>query len=79
MFTSKLLDEVNTVKHTKKWEVEYMTLLMRDKEKKKEGRKEYQQLLRVIPRDSEDFSIALSADDDVIESLYNQYGINKEE
>ncbi len=75
-FTNELLNEVDNVKHTKRWEVEYMTLLMRDKEKKKEGRKEYQKLLSVIPRDSEDFSIALSGDDDVIETLYEKYDIS---
>ena len=48
-FTDNLQNEVNVVKRNEKWEVEYMTLLMRDREKieegKKEGRKEYQLLL----------------------------------
>ena len=44
-FTDNLQNEVNVVKRNEKWEVEYMTLLMRDNEKKKEGRKEYQLLL----------------------------------
>lgn len=56
-----------------------MTLLMRDREKleegRKEGRKEYQLLLRTIPRDSDDFLIALNAEDDVIEALYKKYDI----
>lgn len=36
-FTDALLNEVNVVKRNEKWEVEYMTLLMRDKEKIEEG------------------------------------------
>ncbi|WP_026667105.1 hypothetical protein [Butyrivibrio sp. AE2005] len=60
-----------------------MTLLMRDREKLEEGRKEgriegrkeYQLLLRTIPRDSDDFLIALNAEDDVIEALYKKYDI----
>ena len=39
-FTDKLLDEVNSVKRNERWEVEYMTLLMRDREKIEEGRRE---------------------------------------
>ena len=53
-----------------------MTLLMRDREKIEEGRKEYQLLLRTIPRDSDDFLIALNAEDDVIEALYKKYDIS---
>ena len=36
-FTDNLQNEVNVVKSNEKWEVEYMTLLMRDNEKIKEG------------------------------------------
>lgn len=75
-FTGALLDEVNAVKRNEKWEVEYMTLLMRDNEKKKEGRKEYQLLLRAIPKESDDFTLALTAEDSVIESLLEKYNIN---
>ena len=39
-FTDNLQNEVNVVKSNEKWEVEYMTLLMRDREKIEEGRKE---------------------------------------
>ena len=39
-FTDELLNEVNSVKRNERWEVEYMTLLMRDREKIEEGRKE---------------------------------------
>ena len=35
-----LLNEVNSVKRNERWEVEYMTLLMRDREKIEEGRRE---------------------------------------
>ena len=60
-----------------------MTLLMRDREKieegKKEGRKEYQLLLRAIPRDSDDFKLALTAEDAVIEALMEKYNIYSEE
>lgn len=79
-FTDSLQNEVSVVKRNEKWEVEYMTLLMRDREKieegRKEGRKEYQLLLRTIPRDSDDFLIALNAEDDVIEALYKKYDIS---
>ena len=46
------------------------------KKGRKEGRKEYQLLLRTIPRDSDDFLIALNAEDDVIEALYKKYDIS---
>ena len=36
-FTDALLNEVNVVKRNEKWEVEYMTLLMRDRENIKYG------------------------------------------
>lgn len=78
-FTSELLNEVDSVKHTKKWEVEYMTLLMRDKEKQKEGAMLYQKLLNSIPRDSEDFIYALSATADELEELYKKYNVYPEE
>ena len=80
LFTNELLNEVNTVKHTKKWEVEYMTLLMRDKEKRKEGRKEFAQLIMAIPQGSDDYLLALQSveDDTVIESLCEKYGIEEE-
>ena len=78
-FTDNLQNEVNVVKRNEKWEVEYMTLLMRDNEKKKEGRKEYQLLLRAIPKESDDFTLALTAEDDVIEALMEKYNIYSEE
>ena len=36
-FTEKLAQEVKRVKENKEWQVEYMTLLMREREKYKEG------------------------------------------
>ena len=39
-FTDALFNEVNEVKRNEKWEVEYMTLLMKFNETKREGRKE---------------------------------------
>ena len=90
-FTDSLQNEVNVVKRNEKWEVEYMTLLMRDREKIEEGRREgliegrkegalkYQKLLCVIPKDSEDFMFALSASPDELETLYIKYNIHSEE
>ena len=52
-----------------------MTLLQRDREKKKEGRREYQLLLRTIPKDSDDFALALTAEDAIIEALLEKYDI----
>lgn len=39
-FTERLAEEVRKVKENKEWKVEYMTLLMREREKYKEGRAE---------------------------------------
>lgn len=39
-FTDSLQNEVNVVKRNERWEVEYMTLLMRNREKIEEGRRE---------------------------------------
>ena len=36
-FTEKLAQEVQKIKENKEWQVEYMTLLMREREKYKEG------------------------------------------
>lgn len=36
-FTEKLAEEVKKIKENKEWQVEYMTLLMREREKYKEG------------------------------------------
>ena len=36
-FTEKLAREVQKIKENKEWQVEYMTLLMREREKYKEG------------------------------------------
>ena len=36
-FTEKLAQEVRKIKENKEWQVEYLTLLMREREKYKEG------------------------------------------
>lgn len=79
-FTSELLNEVNAVKRNEKWEVEYMTLLMRDKENRKEERKAFARLILAIPQGSEDYNLALTSTDDetIIKALYEKYGIEDE-
>ncbi len=79
-FTNELLNEVTNVKHTKKWEVEYMTLLMRDKENRKEERKIFARLIMAIPQDSDDYNLALTSSDDeaIIKALYKKYGVDEE-
>ena len=56
-FTDALLNEVDVVKRNEKWEVEYMTLLMRDNEKIKYG--DAQRLIRAVRKNMEIFHISL--------------------
>ena len=46
-FTEKLAQEVSRVKANREWQVEYMTLLMREREKYNEGRIEKILVLKI--------------------------------
>ena len=82
-FTRKLLCEVDNVKRNKDWEAEYKVLedMLREsrKEGNAEGQKKLQKLLKKIPKESEDFEIALDASSDKLEELYKKYEIHSED
>ena len=57
-FTEKLAQEVQKIKENKEWQVEYMTLLMREREKYKEGVEQGRQEGRQEGRETEKLQIA---------------------
>jgi len=78
-FTKKLAQEVKRVKENKEWQVEYMTLLMREREKYKEGMvagkvegiiETYQELgfsfSEIVTRISDKFSFSLQEAEDIV-------------
>lgn len=74
-FTDALLNEVNAVKRNEKWEVEYMTLLMRDNEKKREGIKygNSQRLVRAVQKNMEKYNVSLEEACDACDSTVEEY------
>ncbi len=70
-FTDELLNEVEVVKSNKKWEVEYMTLLMRDKENVRLG--DAQRLVRAVKKNMEKFHISLEEACDACDSSVEEY------
>lgn len=66
-FTEKLAREVQKIKENKEWQVEYMTLLMREREKYKEGKAD-----GII-----EFALELNYDDDkILFMLQKKLGID---
>ncbi|WP_026667665.1 hypothetical protein [Butyrivibrio sp. AE2005] len=70
-FTDALLNEVNVVKRNEKWEVEYMTLLMRDRENIKYG--DSQRLVRAVQKNMEKYNVSLEEACDACDSTVEEY------
>lgn len=70
-FTDSLKKEVNVVKGNEKWEVEYMTLLMRDRENIQYG--DARRLVRAVRKNMEKYHVSLEDACDGCDATLEEY------
>ena len=70
-FTDSLKNEVNVVKRNERWEVEYMTLLMRDREKIEYG--DASRLVRAVRKSMEKYQVSLEDACDGCDATIEEY------